>query len=116
MVNIPIQPLKEVLKWVVHLPQNGTIGFDPQPPHVLEGRMLVYHVWERQHQLQKLWTGVGALPFDTQVWVCCGSYDLLAGDSGAILKPSLTGLETTIERDGHPQGPRNMKRKLQHGL
>ena len=25
-VNIPIQPLK----WVVHLPQNGTIGFDPK--------------------------------------------------------------------------------------
>ena len=23
--------LKQVLKWVVHLPQNGTIGFDPQP-------------------------------------------------------------------------------------
>ena len=30
-VNIPIQPLNQVLKWVVHLPQNGTIGFDPQP-------------------------------------------------------------------------------------
>ena len=29
-VNIPI-PLKKVLKWVVRLPQNGTIGFDPQP-------------------------------------------------------------------------------------
>ena len=27
-VNIPIQPLKWVLKWAVHLPQNGTIGFD----------------------------------------------------------------------------------------
>ena len=30
-VNIPIQPLKKVLKWVVHLAQNGTIGVDPQP-------------------------------------------------------------------------------------
>ena len=29
-VNIPI-PTKIGLKWVVHLPQNGTIGFDPQP-------------------------------------------------------------------------------------
>ena len=27
----PIQPLKKVLKWVVRLFQNGTIGFDPQP-------------------------------------------------------------------------------------
>ena len=27
----PIQPLKYVLQWAVHLPQNGTIGFDPQP-------------------------------------------------------------------------------------
>ena len=28
----PSQPLKKVLKWVVHRkPQNGTIGFDPQP-------------------------------------------------------------------------------------
>ena len=30
-VNIPIQPLKSVLTWVVHLPQNGTIGFEPWP-------------------------------------------------------------------------------------
>ena len=31
-VNIPIQPLKQVLKWVVHRkPQNGTIGVEPQP-------------------------------------------------------------------------------------
>ena len=29
-VNIPI-PNKRRLKWVVHLSQNGTIGFDPWP-------------------------------------------------------------------------------------
>ena len=29
-VNIPI-PTKNRLEWVVHLPQNGTIVFDPQP-------------------------------------------------------------------------------------
>ena len=29
MQNLPIP--KNRLKWVVHLPQNGTIGFDPQP-------------------------------------------------------------------------------------
>ena len=29
-VNIPI-PTKNRQKWVVPLPQNGTIGFDPQP-------------------------------------------------------------------------------------
>ena len=28
-------PRKNRLKWMVHLPQNGTIGFDPQP-HVQE--------------------------------------------------------------------------------
>ena len=32
VVNIPIPTKIQVLKWVVHLPQNGTIGFDPQPP------------------------------------------------------------------------------------
>ena len=26
-----LNPDKIGLKWVVHLPQNGTIGFDPQP-------------------------------------------------------------------------------------
>ena len=30
-VNLPIQPLKQVLQWMVRLPQNGTIGFDTQP-------------------------------------------------------------------------------------
>ena len=30
-VNINQSPLKSVLKWVVHLPPNGTIGLDPQP-------------------------------------------------------------------------------------
>ena len=29
-VNIPI-PTKHELNWVVHLSQNGTVGFDPQP-------------------------------------------------------------------------------------
>ena len=37
----PIQsPLKQVLKWVVHLPPNGTIGFDPQPNVVTVGCLL----------------------------------------------------------------------------
>ena len=31
-VNIPIPTKKKKrIKWVVHLPQHGTIGFDPQP-------------------------------------------------------------------------------------
>ena len=31
-------PHSKRLKWVVHLPQNGTIGFDPQPTHRVRTR------------------------------------------------------------------------------
>ena len=35
----PVNPLKWSKKWVVHLLQNGTIGFDPQPFALFKGTL-----------------------------------------------------------------------------
>ena len=43
-MNIRFNPTtKIVLKWVVHLPQNGTIGFDPQPSRLDQGFVIKHY-------------------------------------------------------------------------
>ena len=47
-VNINQSPLKLVLKWVVHLPQNGPSGFDPAILRYSTGLRL--YLWRQRHQ------------------------------------------------------------------
>ena len=86
-VNIRFNPTTKIgsLKWVVHLPQNGTIGFDPQP-------YLDILFWFQLFKGWAAWQG------SFQLFVSFGSVYLRAGlQQSHVFFASLAGAQRTRE-------------------